>query len=42
LERKNAEIERLRAMLLNALPHVESGGDDTLATIIREHTLKEG
>ncbi len=28
------EIDRLRALLLNALPHVEGARDDTLATII--------
>ncbi len=31
-----AEIERLRALLLSALPHVEVEGDDTLATIIHQ------
>ncbi len=36
VEAQDAEIERLRALLLSALPHVEVEGDDTLATIIRQ------
>ncbi len=35
-EAQDAEIERLRALLLSALPHVEVEGDDTLATIIHQ------
>ncbi len=36
IKSRDAEIERLRALLLNALPHVEGEGDDTLATIIHQ------